>query len=192
MELFNATGETLSHKYDNVPYFFPPSEIVRVTDDCGKHMILKIGSRGLQEIRFGDDPEKLGLVAIQAIVAFHRDQIEVHETQVRVASESKNPVPAEPEGYKIAKRRLPTYEKVMEERKADAEVAATKAEEAAIREALDKPTGEIKALEDLDVDEARGVIRSFGEEPDMRVGLKKLIATIEELRKEQTAEADED
>jgi len=190
MEVFNGTGETLKQMYDGVTYVFPPNEVVRLGDDCGAHCLLQQSVRGLQEIRWGDEPEELGAVAINAIVNWHRQQIEAHETQVRVASESKNPIPEEPEAYKLAKRRLPAYEKVMVERQEDAEANAAAAEEAAIRAALGKPTGEIKALEDMDVDELRAVVRSFTDddgnpvEPNMRIGHKKLIAQIEELRAE--------
>jgi hypothetical protein len=182
MELFNATGETLSHGYDNQMYTFPTNEIVRVTDDCGHHLMQKLAWRGLQEISFGDDPDELARVALNAIIRYHEHQIDVHETQVRVAGESKNPVPAEPEGYKTAKRRLPTYMKVLEERKAGDEAAAVAKEEKAIRESLSKQTDEIRSLDDMDVDELRVVVRSLGEEPDMRVGSVKLIQKIEALR----------
>lgn len=184
MELFNATGETLSQKYDNQEYVFPPNEVIMVTDDCGKHCLLHQGRRGLQQIRYGDDPIQLSVVALNAIVAYHELQLEAHNNQARVAGESKNPIPAEPDGYKIAKRRLPAYLTVLKEREADAEVAAAKDEERKIREALDKKPDEIKPIEDMNVDEQRDVIRSLGGEPNMRHGQQNLIKQIKALRKQ--------
>lgn len=186
MELFNATGETLSQNYDNVGYVFPPGEIVLVTDPCGAHILLKLSGRGLQKIRFGDDPAELGRLAVAAIVKYHEHQIEMHEIQVRVAGESKNPIPAEPEGYKLAKRRLPAYHKVLKKRNEDAEALAAKAEEAKITAGLGTEPGEIRKPAAMNVDELRDVIRSLGEEPNMRHGHKKLIETIEELREQDS------
>ena len=188
MDLINATGESVAWKYDGQRYEFPPNEVVSVPDLAGQHLLNKLSWMGLQKISYGDDPSEISVIALRAIVAFHQRQVKAHDAQVRVATETRNPVPSEPDGYKAAVVALKSYAPLLEAAEKDnLEFIATQSA-AKIKSAV-KEGPQMPELEDMDQAGLRAVVESLGAKVNNRHGPAKLIKQIRELQAEKDMDA---
>lgn len=181
MDLINASAEVCSWKFDGTVYTFPPNEVVTVKDDAGYHLANKLLDRGVVIVSYGDNPTEIKLSALRAVVAYHQRQVKAHEDQRKVAIDQRNPVPAEPDSYPIAKVALEIYGPALEKAETKKKEETDDELRSRMTDALDSDMETVE-LEDMDQDQMRAMVRSFGEEPDMRHGPKKLRERIRELQ----------
>lgn len=184
MDLLNATGEPYGWWYDGKRYEFPPGELVRVSDACGQHMLNHLSIKGLQEVRYSDDRDKIALVALRAIVAFHRRQIAVHERHNEVQSEKKFPIFEKPEGVYEAEAALQIYEPILEKREAEAQERARAKKAASIGAALDKGVG-LPELDDMTLEELREKAEKAGLQGAGTLNKRSILARLRELQDEK-------
>jgi hypothetical protein len=181
MDLINASAEECAWRYNNVVYTFPPNELITVSDAAGHHLARKLAPRGVVAVSYGDNPTEIKLSALREVVAYHRRQIKAHEDQVKVATDQRTPIPAEPESYPAAKIALKVYAPVLEKAENEEKERSEAETSSKMRAALDAGMETVE-LEDMDQDQLRAMVRSLGAEADMRHGPKKLIAQIKKLR----------
>lgn len=186
MDLINATGETMHWWYNGERFDFPPNELVKVSDPCGQHMLVHLARKGLQEVRYGDDPNIISLNALRAIVDFHRLQVKAHDVQRKKAEDEKTPIPAEPEGYAEAKRALRVYEPILVEREKDEQARRDAADEKRIRSTLSKAPSTVD-LGDMSIEELRKQVQDLGGEPKATTKAK-LIRQVQRLQEQRESE----
>jgi hypothetical protein len=181
MELLNATGETIRQMYDGKVYEIEPSEVVSVTDDAGTFLLFKQSVRGLQQVSYGDDADKLTYQAISSVVAFHRRQIEEHEALNKTQSEKKFPLVDEPKGVKQARAALKVYEplfaKMTEAREEVEQVELEEQITSAVGKALDIPS-----LEDMNLEDLRTKLTRMGDTSGGALNRKSLISRIKKMQ----------
>lgn len=179
MDLINATGEQLAWNCDNIRYEFPPGDLSRVSDEVGRHLLNHLGQKGLQEVRYGDDPKKVSLKAVAAIVMFHRQQIATHELMNEEQEQQKLSQLKDPAGVPVARARLKAYEPAYKEMMADASEAEqaeiTKQVELSLTRSL-----EIPQMDDMDLDQLRDVLVKFGGKPGRTSNRRALMKAIKD------------
>ncbi len=186
MDLINATGESCAWKCDGRLYRFPPGELGRVSDEVGNHLLIHLKRKGLQEVRYGDDPAKVGIKAVAAIVKFHRGQIAEYDRINAEQEQQKLGLLKEPEGVRVAKARLKAYEPAYARMIEDADEVEAAEMTKAVELSLDRaPT--IPDMEDMDIDELRNTLVKFGGRPGRMSSRSSLLKAI----KRQVAEREE-
>lgn len=177
MDLINATAESFGWWCDGVRYDFPPGELCRVSDEVGNHMLIHLETKGLQAVRYGDDPEKISLTAIHAIVMFHKQQIATYNAMNEEQDQQKLSKLPKPEGVIEAEAKLKAYEPAYQRMLKD----ASEAEQAEITKSIERGLQrrpEIPNMDDMDMDQLRTTLVEFGGEPGRMSTRKSLVAAI--------------
>lgn len=187
MDLLNATGEVIKQKFDGVEYVFPPNEVIRLSDEAGKHCLFKQSRKGLQDAPYGEDPKDIEFRSLEAIVTFHQDQIAEHKRLNEEQTEKKYPLLSKPDGVIQAEKALKVYLPIYNDRKVEAEEVEQEEFASDIASAMGKQP-ELAELEDETIE----VLRSKAAGLDLSVksnwNKKTLIAKIKRALAERESE----
>jgi len=154
MDILNPTAETLVQKFNGCPYAIEPNGVLTVSEEIGNFLIDKLGGRGLQVIRYGDDVDSLRYKALGDRIRFLKEQIGRHEAANVEQEKNKFNALPEPKAVKEARILLPIYERHYAE----------------LQEALGK------MAEDQFAEKAEATLKDHGSESK-----RQLIATAKEL-----------
>lgn len=186
MDLLNGTGEKMEWPYDGRSYPIPPGELIRVPDECGRHLLSHLSIKGLQEVKYGDDPSEVSWIAISAIMNFHQRMLDDHSAQREAAAEAKKPLPDKSQAVVEAELRVGIYRKVYDQLKAQREQQDAETVEESILANL-KTGNEMPDLEAMDQDQLRKRLSELGGDPGQTKSRNKLMAEIKKLAGEVSA-----
>ena len=163
MDLLNATGEVMRWNYDAKPYEFPPNELVRVSDPAGKLILKHLAMKGLQEVKYGDDPLQISFRAINSIVTFHKRQIDDHERANEIQAEKKFPPLIAPPSVKLARRALKTYGPIYDEMRAKVDGEADDELARKIKSSV-STVSEMPDVTEMTLEDLRSTLKKLGGE----------------------------
>lgn len=199
MEIVNPTAATISLMCDSVPYTFKPRSVMTVSDEHGRHLMIRGGRVGLVEARFGDDLDQIRYVGLKARVAYYKQVLRQHERVNNEMTEKKWPLIPDSPAVKQAKLDLYAYEAALSKLESKLGSNADEHYKADLQRLLDDPTAPAQApgpgpetttsLDDLDLDGLRAAAQGVGIDVNPKWNTVTLKARIQEAMKATTEEA---